>query len=630
MCGIVGMFDLREQRPVNENILVAMNDRQHHRGPDEDGIYHEPGVGLGHKRLSIIDLSNGQQPMQSADGRLVVVYNGEIYNFPELKKTLQTLGHVFQTHCDTEVILYAWRQWGADCVTRFRGMFAFALWDRDQRQLFLARDRLGIKPLYYTLLADGWLLFASELKAIRAHPDFRPALNAQAVEDYFALGYVPDPKAIYRDVHKLAPAHLMLLDAGKQTLSPREYWDVTFTDTARADSEAELRDELLMRLKEAVDIRMLAEVPLGAFLSGGVDSSAVVTAMAELSAEPVKTCSIAFDSAAYDETEYAQQVAEQYGTDHHVETVAVDDFGLVDQVHDWYDEPFADSSALPTYRVCELARKKVTVALSGDGGDENFAGYHRHRWHQLEEVFRSRIPDPIRMPLFSALGDVYPNLSGAPKLFQAKETFQGIGRSSSEGYLHNIGIVASRQRPRLYSAKLNSELAGYRANSVLQACFDRCPSDNFLEKIIYTDLKTYLPGDILVKVDRASMAHSLEVRVPLLDHKFVEWAASLSPEMKLKQRQGKYIFKKALESKLSDGILYRRKKGFSVPIGNWMRGPLKGMLHERLLEGPLPDSGLFNTDAIKSMMDAHFSGQAQNSQQLWSLLVFGNFYQANF
>ena len=380
MCGITGIFDTRARRDISRAVLHRMNESQLHRGPDEGSLHIEPGVGLGHRRLAIIDVATGQQPLFNEDGSVVIVYNGEIYNYQDLIPELQALGHVFHTKSDTEVVVHAWEAWGEACVARFRGMFSFALWDRNREAFFLARDRLGVKPMHYALLGDGTLLFGSELKSLLAYQDGSGSLSREidplAVEDYFALGYVPEPRTIFKGAKKLPPAHTLVIRRGQPVPEPREYWDVRFTLDSRV-SEAEAQEELLRRLDESVRLRMISEVPLGAFLSGGVDSSAVVASMAGQSADPVNTCSIAFDDPAYDEAAFAQLVADRYHTRHFVETVRSDDFGLVDTLARLYDEPYADSSAIPTYRVSQLARKRVTVALSGDGGDETFGGYRR-------------------------------------------------------------------------------------------------------------------------------------------------------------------------------------------------------------------------------------------------------------
>ncbi|MBN7797446.1 XrtA/PEP-CTERM system amidotransferase [Parahaliea mediterranea] len=621
MCGIAGIFDLRERRDVDRDVLRAMNQVQFHRGPDEDGLHVEPGAGLAHRRLSIIDLSSGQQPMFSADGNLCVVYNGEIYNFGELTETLRRRGYQFRTRCDTEVILYAWQEWGEDCVRHFRGMFAFALLDRRAQSLFLARDRFGIKPLFYSILADGHCLFGSELKVLKAHAGLPRKLEPRSVEDYFALGYIPEPRTIYRDVYKLRPGHTLTLRRGEPVPAQREYWDIPF-EPGSPMTEAELQGELVERLAEAVRIRMVAEVPLGAFLSGGVDSSAVVAMMASQQADPVNTCAIGFDVQQYDEVAYARQVAERYRTNHHERTVSSDDFALLDGLADLYDEPYADSSALPTYRVCQLAREQVTVALSGDGGDENFAGYRRYRWHMNEERLRARLPQGLRSGLFGTLGRLYPKADWAPRIFRAKTTFEGLARNSVAAYLHSVSLSSTAQRGAMFSDALKRELQGYSVQSVFDEHAARCPSDDPLSLIQYLDMKTYLVGDILTKVDRASMAHSLEVRVPFLDHPFAEWVSSLPPSQKLRGGEGKYLLKKSLESHLPRDILYRPKMGFGVPLGNWFRGPLKQRLRQALLEGGLADSGLFDAAYLERLVREHQSGLREHSAPLWSLLMF--------
>jgi asparagine synthase (glutamine-hydrolysing) len=627
MCGIVGIVDLVGQRELDRGLLARMNQVQLHRGPDEGGEHHEPGVALGHRRLSIIDLSSGQQPLFNEDNSVVVVFNGEIYNFASLRPELERAGHRFRTHCDTEVIVHAWEEWGEDCVRRFGGMFAFALWDRNRRQLFMARDRLGKKPLYYASTTDGRFLFASELKSILAEPSLSRELDQQAVEDYFALGYVPDPKSIFKSVRKLAPGHSLLLQAGSPKVQPREYWDVSvgFANLRSSADEASVASELIERLREAVRVRLVSEVPLGAFLSGGVDSSAVVAMMAGLSSDPVNTCSIAFGERDYDESRYAQMLAERYHTNHHAEQVAADNFSLLDTLVDIYDEPFADSSAMPTYRVCQLARKRVTVALSGDGGDEVFGGYRRYRWHVNEDRVRARVSPALRAPLFGTLGALYPKMDWAPRFLRAKATLQGLARSSLEAYFHSVSFTPGAVRSRLYSPQFKRDLAGYDAVEVFRGHAVRAPQDDPLALVQYIDFKTYLPGDILVKVDRASMAHSLEVRVPMLDHQFVEWAASVPSSLKLHEGEGKYVFKRSLEPYVPHEAMYRSKMGFAVPLAAWFRGPLKERVRSSLLEGALPRSGLFDQATVRKLIDDHQSGISDFSTPLWTLLMFEGF-----
>ncbi len=598
-----------------------MNQTQFHRGPDEGGQFLQPGVALAHRRLSIIDLSSGQQPMHSANGDITVVFNGEIYNFPDLTDELKARGYEFRTHCDTEVILYAWQEWGEECVSHFRGMFAFAIYDHQQESLFLARDRLGIKPLYYAALADGSFIFGSELKVLKPYPGLSRKVDYQAVEDYFALGYIPEPRTIFQAVRKLEPGHSLLLKKNQPLPKPREYWDVEFTGAAPGDLQ-QWQEELVERMREAVRIRMVAEVPLGAFLSGGVDSSAVVAMMAQLSSDAVNTCAIGFDVKQFNETEFATLVAERYHTNHHEEVVSSNDFDLLDQLADLYDEPFADSSAIPTYRVCELAKKRVTVALSGDGGDENFAGYRRYRWHMNEEKLRTSIPYGIRRPLFGALGEVYPKLDWAPKVLRAKSTLQSLARDAVGAYMHTVSITTEDQRRRLFTAQMKSELQSYGAIENFHAHLARKPIEDPLSMIQYLDLKTYLPGDILTKVDRASMAHALEVRVPLLDHKFVEWIATLPSEVKLQGQEGKYVFKKALEPHLPDDVLYRDKMGFGVPLANWFRGPLQERVRALLYSEVLIGSGLFSRYFIEQVVEQHIAGIREYSALIWALLMF--------
>ena len=627
MCGIVGIFNLRGDSPIDRGLLERMNETQHHRGPVEGGLHVEPGLGFGHRRLSIIDLSSGQQPLFNEDHSVVVVFNGEIYNFTSLMVELQGLGHTFRTHCDTEVIVHAWEQWGEDCVLRLRGMFAFTIWDRNRRTLFMARDRLGIKPMHYAFLPDGVFVFGSELKSLMVMPNMPRDIDPCAVEDYFAYGYVPEPRTIFKGAFKLAPGHMMTLVAGATEGRPKKYWDAPYKLHAPM-SETEIEGELIARLAEAVNSHMVADVPLGAFLSGGVDSSAVVAMMAARSSEPVNTCSISFDDPAFDESRYASQVAAQYSTRHYSETVGTDDYGLIDTLAGLYDEPYADSSAIPTYRVCQLARKRVTVALSGDGGDENFAGYRRYRYAMGEQRVRSVLPLALRRPMFGLLGAAYPKADWAPQMFRAKTTFEALARDTVDGYFHGVAILPDRVRDQLFSDKLRAQLQGYRAIDVMRGHARNAPTDDPLSLIQYIDLKTYLPGDILTKVDRASMAHALEVRVPLLDHEFVEWVSGLPSSIKLKGGEGKHVFKQALKPYLSDDILFRKKMGFSIPLGAWLRGPLREQVRAAILNPALLDTGFFNQSYLKQMVEQHHSGIKDHAVSLWSVLMFDAFLRS--
>jgi len=624
MCGITGIFDTRGASEISRDLLHTMNETQFHRGPDEGGLHLEPGVGLGHRRLSIIDLSSGQQPLFNEDGSVVVVFNGEIYNFQQLVPELEALGHVFRTHSDTEVIVHAWEAWGEACVARFRGMFAFVLWDRKQQTLFVVRDRFGVKPLYYAFLDSGEFLFGSELKSLMAHPGLARDIDPLAVEEYFAYGYVPEPRTIFKRVCKLSPGFTMTLKRGEARALPKQYWDMPFTPVAVKD-EASAMDELVERMQESIRLRMIADVPLGAFLSGGVDSSAVVAMMATQSATPVNTCSIGFDDPAFNEIEFAQQVADRYHTTHHVETVAADDFGLVDKLANVYDEPYADSSALPTYRVCELARKHVKVALSGDGGDEHFAGYRRYRWFRYEERMRAVMPLTLRRPLFGTLGKLYPKADWAPKVFRAKTTFEALARDTVEGYFHGVSLLSDAQRKQLFSPAFKRELQGYEAVEVLRRHAAVSPTDDPLSLVQYLDMKTYLVGDILTKVDRASMAHALEVREPLLDHELMGWVSGLPTDLKLRGTEGKYLLKKSMEPYLPHDVLYRKKMGFSVPLAAWFRGPLAKTIRSVVLGERLASTGLFNQDFLREVVEAHQSGRRDYSVILWTVLMFDAF-----
>ena len=627
MCGIAGLFHLHEPRPVDRALLKTMTDRIAHRGPDDSGAHCAPGVGLGHRRLSIIDLAGGHQPLFNEDGSVAVVYNGEIYNFAELIEELSAKGHRFRTRCDTEVIVHAWEEWGPASVERFRGMFAFAIHDARTDTLFLARDRLGIKPLYYTVTRDGWLAFGSELKALLAHPAVARRIDPLAVEDFFALGYIPDPRSIYAGVKKLAPGHHLTLVRGRGEAEPRQYWDVDFSPASSGATLGTLQEALQEQLREAVAVRLVADVPLGAFLSGGVDSSAVVAMMAAVQTDPVVSCSISFGEREYDESHYAAMVAERFRTEHHSRRVDADDFDVISLLPRVYDEPFADSSALPTYRVCEEARRHVTVALSGDGGDEVFAGYRRYRWHEYEERVRRLIPQAVRGPAFGLLGRLYPKLDWAPKVLRAKSTLQAIARGSADGYFHSVSVLPDGIRERLYSADLKRALQGYRTSELFRRLLAEAPAPDSLSKIQYLDFKTYLPGDILTKVDRASMAHSLEVRVPILDHRLVEWAGRIPSHLKLHRREGKFVLKKAMESHLPHEILYRDKMGFAIPLATWLRGPLAERLERTVAHGALSDCGLFDNEVVRHMVAQHRSGMRDYSAPLWALLMFAGFLE---
>ena len=620
MCGIAGIFHLETAKPVEPARVKAMTDAIAHRGPDGAAVWTAPGVGLGHRRLAIIDLACGDQPMVSADGREVVVFNGEIYNFREIRLELEAKGAVFATHSDTEVILHGWRHWGPACLDRFTGMFAFALLDRAANSLFLARDRLGVKPLHYARLSDGAVLFASELKGILAHPGFRRAPDISAVEDYLGLGYVPDDACLVAGVKKLPAGHHLTLTLGRPLPAPVKWWDLAFTADA-AGSPAALEEELIARMRSAVRSRMIADVPLGAFLSGGVDSSAVVALMAEASKEAVRTCSIGFDVADHDETRHADLVARRFATDHARRIVSASDYGLIDTLVAAFDEPFADASALPTYRVCELARERVTVALSGDGADEAFAGYRRHRFFAAEERARAIVPHSVRQPFFGTLGRLYPKADWAPRPLRAKTTFEALARAPEEAYALAVGVTPPPIRARLFSAEARRALGGHRAEDRYHAAMRAAPAVDALGRAQYADMKIWLPGDILTKVDRTSMAVGLEAREPLLDHKLVEFAATLPLAMRLRGGQGKWLMKRALRRYLPSDILYRPKMGFVTPLTAWFRGPLAAAAEAIAQGATLGRTGWFDAAQIARIAADHRAGRADHGRLLWQLVM---------
>jgi asparagine synthase (glutamine-hydrolysing) len=620
MCGIAGLYHLQIAKPVEAARVRLMTDAIAHRGPDGSDVWTAPGVGLGHRRLSIIDLAGGAQPMASGDGQAVISYNGEVYNYREVRAELEARGRHFRTSSDTEVIVEAWRQWGPDCLSRLNGMFAFAIHDAERNCLFLARDRLGVKPLHYAELSDGSLAFGSELKALLAHPLFRRAPDFSAVDDYLGLGYVPDDTSILAGVKKLPAGHYLMLKRGMPLPAPVMWWDVSFADRAKG-SAAKLGDQLTELMRSAVTDRMVADVPLGAFLSGGVDSSAVVALMAENSKQAVKTCSIGFDHPDYDETKHAAAVARLFATDHRSRIVSADDYGLIDTLVHAFDEPFADASALPTYRVSELARETVTVALSGDGADEAFAGYRRYSFFNAQQRVRRLMPASVRANLFGTLGRVYPKLDWAPQYLRAKTTFQELGWSNEEAYAAAIGVTRPALRSRLYSDRAVRDLQGHRAEDRYLKAMREAPARDALDRAQYADLKIWLPGDILTKVDRTSMAVSLEAREPLLDYRLIEFGARLPVGMRVRSGTGKWLMKQAMRRYLPDDILFRRKMGFVTPIGAWFRGPLAAEAQHIAKGSALIETGWFNPATLVAIVGEHQSGRSDHGRLLWQLLM---------
>jgi asparagine synthase (glutamine-hydrolysing) len=615
MCGIAGRINASGQ-PVEAAEIHAMCDTIVHRGPDDEGVYVSGAVGLGMRRLSIIDLSGGKQPIHNEDRSIWVVLNGEIYNFPELRAELESGGHHFYTHSDTEVIVHLYEDHGSKCVEKLRGMFAFALYDERQRQLLLARDRLGKKPLYYSLRDDGSFLFGSEIKALLAiAPDLdKPDLNG--ILSYFCFGYVPDPASAFKEVRKLPPGHLLRLRDGVANVQC--YWDLSNFGTYSPASEEHCLEEMESVLSDAVRMRLISDVPLGAFLSGGVDSSLVVAMMARHSSRPVKTFSIGFTSADFDESGYARLLSSRFGTEHRELRLEPDFQDSLPQLLASMDEPFADSSLLPTYHVSRLARQHVTVALSGDGGDEMFAGYDRYGIALCRRSW-DRLPQWAghfyRKSLYPAM----------PASLPGRRFFYNASLPTGLRYIDSVSYISAQQRDSsLFSKEFMGEVRELRApENLFGGYLDATSRADELSRLQYLDIKTYLPGDVLTKVDRMSMAVSLEVRCPLLDHVWVEYAASLSPEWKLRAGQQKYILKKLAEKiGVPREVLYRRKQGFAVPLVHWMRNQFRQDLLHLLVEPQTIQRGYFSRAGVERMIREHTSGKRDHSGELWVLLVF--------
>jgi asparagine synthase (glutamine-hydrolysing) len=615
MCGIAGFLLLRRtfSEPPRLADLKRMTDAIAHRGPDAEGFHIDGPIALGHRRLSIIDVASGQQPMVSPTGESALVFNGEIYNYLDLMAQLQQAGYVFRTRSDTEVILHGWAHWGERVVDHLRGMFAFALWDKDRQQLFLARDRLGVKPLYYAELPSGEFLFGSELKALMAHPSYSKRIDVRAVDDFFTFGYVPDPKTIHVGSHKLRAAHCLVVDQSVGMREQQRYWHLDYTRKIDLPAE-ELQAELARRVHEAVRIRLMSEVPLGAFLSGGVDSSVVVAHMSRLMPEKVKTTSIGFSEPEFDESMYADAVAKHLGTDHVLHKLSVDELEGLDAHLKHFDEPFADSSSLATYRVSALARQRVTVALSGDGGDEAFGGYRRYRMHLLEERMRSMLPDAIRKPLFGAAAALYPQARTMPRWLRAKTTLESMAKSPLQAYYRAVTYMLPEMRQSMYSDAMKRELGDYSSFSVFEdQARSFSGSDDAFDLIHHVDLGTWLAGGINTKVDRTSMAVGLEVREPLLDYQLMEWAASLPQALKLNTNDAKIPLKAHARTLVPPEVIDRPKQGFSIPVERWLEGPLK--TNAMRANARLTELGL-------NMKAAHAAG-THSERSGWAMLACG-------
>jgi len=620
MCGIAGIVS-RNGEGVESTAIHRMCESLVHRGPDEEGIFVKDGAGLGMRRLSVIDLTGGHQPVFNEDRTVWIVYNGEIYNFPELRAELEARGHCLSTHSDTEVIVHLYEDFGADCVKRLRGMFAFALYDARRHRLLLARDRLGKKPLHYAL-RNGQLFFASEIKAILAVAPELAASDSEALLQYFYFGYIPDPATAFTPIQKLPPGHTLEFQDGK--IRVNQYWDLPEYGTHHPRSEEECLEELEHRLTEAVRVRLIADVPLGALLSGGTDSSTVVALMARVSSSPVKTFSVGFGHADFNEAPYARLVAQRFATEHHELILEPDVVDTVEQLSRHLEEPFGDSSMLPTYYISCLARQHVTVALSGDGGDEAFGGYDRYRIH-LQERSHDWIPEWLGR-LYRQYVHPY-----VPYRMPGRNLAYSISLPWAERYTEGVSLHAFQREMSLLSHDF--VVSGERRGSPLalfRSFLEKAPAHDPLSRVLYLDTKTYLPGDILTKVDRMSMATSLEARVPLLDHLFLEWVTRLPAKWKMRRGSQKYILRKLAERVgVPREVLDRPKQGFALPLVHWIRNELREMVLTVLLEPRTLQRGYFNPAGVRRLLDEHFQGRRDHSARIWRLLMF-EMWQRNF
>jgi asparagine synthase (glutamine-hydrolysing) len=615
MCGIAGFISKEKDSPVAERAarLDAMCRVITHRGPDEQGAVVLGRAALGMRRLSIIDLKSGQQPIYSEDGNLAIVFNGEIYNYRELKTDLERRGHRFKTNSDTETIVHAFEEFGADCLRHLRGMFAFAVWNKRDESLFVARDRVGKKPLFYAVTKSGDFVFGSELKVLLAHGEIEPEIDLAALDAYLTFGYVPEEFCIFKNVRKLAAGAFLIYENGR--IKTEKYWDFPYKKIETAKTEAEYVEILRAKLREAVAVRLISEVPLGAFLSGGVDSSSIVAMMAQLSDRPVKTFSIGFNEDTFNELKFARLAAKHFRTEHHEFVVTPDLVETVDELVWHFDEPFADPSSLPTYMVSKMAREFVTVVLSGDGGDELFAGYTRYAIERRRKSLEN-LPAFVRRKLRDASARL-------PHGFRGKNYLYNVSLDPTARYVDNLSHFNRVRRRALYSAEFSEKLnGGFGAGEkIFREIAESLATGNPVDNLLYLDSKTYLPGDILTKVDRMTMAASLEARAPLLDQELIETVAQIPAEFKMRGAETKYIFKKALEGIVPPEILYRPKQGFGVPINEWINSQLRERIHETLREKRSLERGYFDRSYIQTLLDEHRRNRRDHSYSLWILYV---------
>jgi asparagine synthase (glutamine-hydrolysing) len=617
MCGICGVVSFQPDIPLDRSVLQRMNASIRHRGPDDEGYYQDAQANLAMRRLSIIDLHTGQQPISNETGDVWVVYNGEIYNFKDVRAALEQRGHTFKTQTDTEIIVHAYEEYGDECVKYFNGMFAIALWDARKRRLFLARDRVGIKPLYYW--ADHFrLVFASELKALILHPDVPRQTNLAALDLFLTLEYIPAPHTIYEGIFKLLPGHTLVVEQGE--IKSAQYWDVPYQPVSQ--NEAECAEALSGLINEAVRIRLISDVPLGAFLSGGIDSSTIVGYMSQNMSEPVQTFSIGFEDDTYDEVPYANEVAKHFGTNHHVQVLKPDIATLVEQLVPHHDEPFADTSIFPTYLVSKLASQKVKVVLSGDGGDELFAGYDTYLAEKLDRYY-GRLPGALRqrfLPKFAGWLPPQPAKKGL--INKVKRMVEGGALDPSLQHTRWMMFLNSAEKDSLYRSDLHATLNDHLTAGYFGGYFEKANHFDNLAQQQYVDIKTYLADDILTKVDRMSMAVSIEARVPLLDYRIVEFALNLPPHMKLNGSRTKSILRNAVKGLVPDLVLEKPKQGFSIPMKHWLCTSLRPMMLDLLSKDSLNKHGYFDHQVVSNWTQEHLDGRANHSHRLWPLMVF--------
>jgi asparagine synthase (glutamine-hydrolysing) len=617
MCGICGVINAKNDSRIDEAILRQMCQTIYHRGPDDDGFFVDHQAGLGMRRLSIIDLVTGDQPVSSEDETLWVIFNGEIYNYKSLQSEFVGRGHQFRTNSDTEVIVHAYEEYGERCPEHFNGMFAFALWDIPRRQLLLARDHVGIKPLYYWVGQDR-LIFGSELKSVIAHPAVPREIDLVALDQFLTLEYIPTPRTIFKGINKLPAGHRLVYEGGKASIE--QYWDIPKKDVS---SDEKIIEEMLIELiDDSVRMQLMSDVPLGAFLSGGIDSSTVVASMSESSNSSVKTFSIGFDDSTYNELPYARKIASRFSTDHTEEVLEPDIASLAERLVRHLDEPFGDFSIFPTYLVSEVARKKVKVVLSGDGGDELFGGYDTYVAQQMDRYYRY-LPASLRYKVLPALLDKVPPRPQKKGLINKTKRFvEGAALPSSLQHTRWMLFMTSQDKSDLYQSEVAAALDGKSSTSVLGAHFDQKTDFDPLAQQQYVDIKTYLVDDILTKVDRMSMAVSLEARVPLLDYRIVELAVNLPAQMKLFHGETKRVLKQAMAGRLPSEVLNKPKQGFSIPLKNWLRDPLKPMMMDLLSPQKVSQRGYFNPECVSRWVSDHVSGVMNHSHRLWALMVF--------